>query len=105
MSDAHWIGVDLGGTKILAGLFDDDMKARGRAKEATPPPEGGPTAVFEHIDKAVTKALKDAGVSAGQVRGLGFGVPGQIAPGTLKVKFAPNLGWRDVDLAEHLPKS
>ena len=53
MSDAHWIGVDLGGTKILAGLFDDDMAVQGRAKEATPPPEAGPSAVFERIDKAV----------------------------------------------------
>lgn len=105
MSNPHWIGVDLGGTKILAGVFDDDMKVRGRAKEATPPPGGGPASVFDRIDKAVTKALKDAGVEAEHVRGLGFGVPGQISPGTLKVKFAPNLDWRDVDLNEHLPKA
>jgi glucokinase len=105
MSDAHWIGVDLGGTKILAGVFDDSMTARGRAKEATPPPADGPSAVFERIDKAVSKALKDAGVAANQVHGLGFGVPGQITPGTLKVKFAPNLDWHDVDLTKHLPKS
>ncbi len=24
MSRPHWIGVDVGGTKILASLFDDD---------------------------------------------------------------------------------
>jgi len=105
MSDAHWIGVDLGGTKILAGLFDDDMKLKGRAKEPTPPPGAGPSAVFEKIGKAVEKVLKEADVSAAKVRGLGFGVPGQITPGTLKVKFAPNLDWRDVDLADHLPKT
>jgi glucokinase len=104
MSDAHWIGVDLGGTKILAGLFDDDMKLCGRAKEATPPPEAGPSAVFERIDKAVDKVLKETNVSAKTVHGLGFGVPGQIKPGTLTVKFAPNLDWRDVDLSSHIPK-
>src|SRR3954447_4275907 len=104
MSEAHWIGVDLGGTKILAGLFDDAMTVRGRAKEHTPPPGGGPAAVFERIDKAVAKVLKEAGVDPGQVRGLGFGVPGQIKPGTLTVKFAPNLDWRDLDLAAHLPE-
>jgi glucokinase len=104
MSDAHWIGVDLGGTKILAGLFDDKMKPKGRAKEATPPPEAGPGPVFERIDKAVSKVLKETDTRPEQVRGLGFGVPGQIKPGTLTVKFAPNLDWRDVDLAAHLPK-
>jgi glucokinase len=105
MSQAHWIGVDLGGTKILAGLFDDNMNPCGRAKEATPPPEAGPSAVFERIDKAVDKVLKETDVAPSSVRGLGFGVPGQIKPGTLIVKFAPNLDWRDVDLASHLPKS
>jgi len=105
MSDAYWIGVDLGGTKILAGLFDDEMKSLGRAKEATPPPEAGPSAVFERIDKAVAMVLAETGVAAGSVRGLGFGIPGQIKPGTLMVKFAPNLDWRDVDLSAHLPKA
>src|SRR5438477_12429629 len=104
MSQPHWIGVDLGGTKILAGLFDDDMKLVGRAKEATPPPEAGPSAVFERIDKSVAKVLGEAGIGADAVGGLGFGVPGQIKPGTLTVKFAPNLDWRDVDLSAHLPK-
>jgi len=105
MSEAHWIGVDLGGTKILAGLFDDDMKVIGRAKEATPPAAAGPSAVFERIDKAVLKVLEESKVPAAAVGGLGFGVPGQIKPGTLTVKFAPNLDWRDVDLAAHLPKA
>jgi glucokinase len=105
MSEAHWIGVDLGGTKILAGLFDDNMNVKGRAKEATPPPEAGPSAVFERIDKAVAKVLKESDVRSEQVKGLGFGVPGQIKPGTLAVKFAPNLNWRDVDLSSHLPRA
>jgi glucokinase len=105
MSQRHWIGVDLGGTKILAGLFDDDMKQLGRSKEATPPPDAGPSAVFERIDKAVLKVLDEGKVSASAVGGLGFGVPGQIKPGTLVVKFAPNLDWRDVDLSAHIPKA
>jgi glucokinase len=104
MAKTHWIGVDLGGTKILTGLFDDDMKLVARAKEATPPPEAGPSAVFERIDKAVAKVLAETGLTANAIGGLGFGVPGQIKPGTLTVKFAPNLGWRDVDLATHIPK-
>ncbi|HEX4588509.1 MAG TPA: ROK family protein [Gemmataceae bacterium] len=105
MSDRYWIGVDLGGTKILAGLFDDDMKLVGRAKEATPPPEAGPSAVFEKIDKAVLKVINEGNVETASVGGLGFGVPGQVKPGTLHVKFAPNLGWRDVDLSTHIPKA
>lgn len=105
MNDAHWIGVDLGGTKILAGVFDNSMKKLARAKEPTPPPGAGAAAVFERISSAVERILKESGVPRDKVRGVGLGVPGQIEPGTLKVKFAPNLDWKDVDLNTHLPKS
>src|SRR5436305_896008 len=103
MTDATWIGVDLGGTKILAGLFDSNMKLLGRAKEPTPPPGQGPGAVFDRIGRAVERVLQETGTGRERVGGLGFGVPGQVVPGSLKVKFAPNLDWRDVDLAPHLP--
>jgi len=105
MNDAHWIGVDLGGTKILAGVFDSSMKKLARAKEPTPPPGAGAAAVFERISSAVERILKESGVPREKIRGMGLGVPGQIEPGTLKVKFAPNLDWKDVDLNAHLPKS
>jgi glucokinase len=103
MSDMHWIGVDLGGTKILAGLFNDGMALAARAKEPTPPPVQGPGAVFERINRAVERVLQESGVPAAKVGGLGLGVPGQLDPTTLRVKFAPNLDWRDLDLKAHLP--
>ena len=34
MASDHWIGVDLGGTKILAGLFDAEFRLKARAKPA-----------------------------------------------------------------------
>ena len=45
MAAPYWLGVDLGGTKILAGLFDRDFSPVGRAKQPTNYDEGGP-AVF-----------------------------------------------------------
>jgi glucokinase len=34
---------------------------------------------------------------------LGFGIPGQIDSGTTRVRYAPNLGWRDVEVKPLLP--
>lgn len=104
MSD-HWIGVDLGGTKILAGVFDAEFRCLARAKEATPPPNPDPTAVFSSIGNAVDRILEESKVDRAHVRGLGLGVPGQIAPNQRRVRFAPNLGWKDVDITSHLPSS
>src|SRR5438552_1544205 len=104
MSGRHWVGVDLGGTKTLAGVFDDHFKLLGRAKEPTPR-EGGAAAVIRAIDSAVEKALSEAEVAADKVSGLGMGVPGQVDPVAHHVKYAPNLNWHDVDLPALLPKA
>jgi glucokinase len=104
MSKPYWIGVDLGGTKTLAGVFDESFKIVGRAKEATPHDQG-PAVVFEKIGKAVERALGEAGVKPDQVAGMGLGIPGQIDPVNNRVIFAPNLDWHNVDPVQHMPKS
>jgi len=102
MSDGFWIGVDLGGTKILAGLFDQSMTLLARAKQPTSS-EGGPAGVFARIGQAVDAVIREARVDPVLIRGLGFGIPGQIELGTTKVRFAPNLDWRDLDIQPLLP--
>src|SRR5580692_8160019 len=52
MSAGYWLGVDLGGTKILSGLFDDDLKLLARSKQPTSA-DGGPVAVFGRIVQGV----------------------------------------------------
>jgi glucokinase len=102
MTGGYWLGVDLGGTKILAGLFDDDLKLLAKSKQPTAS-EGGPGAVVGRIALGVEAVLKETGVDPANVRGMGLGVPGQIAIGTSTVKFAPNLDWHDVDVSPLLP--
>jgi glucokinase len=98
----YWLGVDLGGTKILSGLFDDNLKLLARSKQPTSA-EGGPAGVFGRIVQGVEAVLREANVEPGQVRGMALGVPGQIEIGTTKVRFAPNLDWHDVDLKPLMP--
>jgi glucokinase len=104
MSSQYWIGVDLGGTKILTGLFDDDLTLIARAKHPTQP-ETGVVGVLGNVIKSVEMLLAEASIPAEKVRGLGFGIPGQIQTGTSTVRFAPNLDWHDVDVVKHLPAS
>lgn len=102
MSTGYWLGVDLGGTKILSGLFDDELKLLARSKNPTGA-DGGPSGVFSRIVQGVEAVLKEANVEPAQVRGMCIGIPGQIEIGTTRVKFAPNLDWRDVDLKPLMP--
>lgn len=102
MPSSHWLGVDLGGTKILAALFDDDFRLVARSKQSTNYEEGGP-AVFGRIVTAVDTVLASAKISPADVQGMGLAVPGQIVPQSTIVRYAPNLHWRDFDLAPLFP--
>ena len=102
MAAPYWLGVDLGGTKILAGLFDANFQLVARGKQSTNYEEGGP-AVFARIVTVIDGVLEEAKVAADDVHGMGLAVPGQIVPGGTVVRYAPNLDWRDFDLRPLFP--
>lgn len=102
MNGGYWLGVDLGGTKILSGLFDDNLKLLARSKNPTSA-EDGPEGVIGRIVQGVEAVMSEANVDPSQVRGMCLGVPGQIEIGTTRVRFAPNLDWRNLDLQPLLP--
>jgi glucokinase len=102
MSATYTIGIDLGGTKLLAGLFDADFKIVARIKQAT---ASNPEAVFQQIADAVHQLLATAKLGPHQVAAVGLGIPGQVDPRTHRVRYAPNLNWRDLDLGAHLPST
>jgi glucokinase len=102
MTGGYWLGVDLGGTKILSALFDDNLRLLARSKQPTSA-EGGPVAVMGRIVQGVDAVINEANIEPVQIRGMGLGIPGQIDIGTTKVKFAPNLDWHNVDVQPLLP--
>ncbi len=97
----YLVGVDLGGTKILSGVFTTSLKCVGRSKMSTKA-ERGPEAVIERIAHCVQEAVDECDLSIKQVRGVGIGSPGAIDPENGKVLFAGNLGWKDVSLKKAL---
>jgi glucokinase len=99
----YFVGVDLGGTKILSGVFDSQLTCLGRHKMSTKS-ERGADEVIERIGRCVREAVDECDLDLKQVRGIGVGAPGAIdAPGG-RVIFAPNLQWEDVPLKKSLEK-
>jgi len=97
------VGVDLGGTKILAGVFDDKFNCLGRAKMSTKS-QRGPEAVIDRVARCIQDAIDECDLLPKQVRGVGIGAPGASDPETGRVIFAPNLVWEDVPLKKNLEK-
>jgi glucokinase len=71
------LGVDLGGTKILAGVVDAAHRVLGRGKVKTPF-AGGEAALSEALVAACDAALAEAGVGREDVKALGLGAPGPL---------------------------
>jgi glucokinase len=80
---ARVIGVDLGGTKILAGLVDRSGAVE-RHRE-TPTPTGSQGELLAALDEAVD-SLRDERVVA-----LGFGLPSQIDQSTGVIRGSVNI--------------
>ena len=99
----YFIGVDLGGTKILSGLFDQDFNCVGQMKLSTKAGRG-PDEVIERIARCVRDVVDECDLSMKQVRGIGVGAPGAVDTQEGKVIFAPNLGWKDLPLKKELEK-
>lgn len=98
------IGVDLGGTKILAGVFDTSLECIGTAKVSTKA-QRGTDAVVERVVRCVQDAADEADLSLKEIKGVGIGAPGAIDFDNGSVIFAPNLGWKNVPLKKELEKS
>ena len=96
-----WIGLDLGGTKMLAKVFDENFQTLGKSKQKT---EGhrGMKAGLKRMVSVVREALENAGVAADQIAGIGVGCPGPINPKKGEIVEAPNLGWKKVPVEKHL---
>ena len=101
MAEEHYIGVDLGGTKILAGVFDSEYRCKFTDKNKTKA-ELGYKAVMARIIETIRGAAHLTGIDVASVKGVGIGAPGTISADGTQVLFAPNLNWRDVPLKADL---
>ncbi len=97
-SKAPYIGIDLGGTKILAAVVSHKGKVLAEAKNPTPA-KAGPEAVIAQIANTAEEAAHKANVAMKDVAGVGIGAPGVVDAVQGVVRFAPNLSfWEEVPL-------
>lgn len=100
-----WLGFDLGGTKMMAGLVDEDAKLLGRKRRKTKVRgqeslEQGLTRITETIEKA----FDESKVDLARLKGIGIGCPGVLDLKDGVIQEAPNLGWVNVPICQVLEK-
>ncbi|MCB9951513.1 MAG: ROK family protein [Planctomycetaceae bacterium] len=97
----YWLGFDLGGTKMLAQVYDADWKVIGRERKRTKPGSGA-TGGLDRVIETTKAAIEDAGITCEQLRGIGIGCPGPVDMDNGILLQPPNLGWETVNVKQRM---
>lgn len=93
------LGIDLGGTNIVAGLVDEEYKivAKASCKTNVPRPE---SSICDSMAEVALKACEKAGVSIDEVESIGIGVPGAVNPKTGVIEYSANLHFHNWEVVK-----
>ncbi|MGI6265407.1 MAG: ROK family protein, partial [Acutalibacteraceae bacterium] len=90
------VGIDLGGTNIVAGVVDEEYRIVASAKKKTnlPRPAGE---IVRDMAAVVSEAVEKAGLTMADIAHVGVGCPGTCNQETGIVEYSNNLRF------DHLP--
>jgi len=91
------VGIDIGGTKVMAGVVDADGNILEKLRTETPDKSKSPKVVEDTIVELVLD-LSDRH----DVHAVGIGAAGWVDADRNRVLFAPHLSWRNEPLRDRL---
>ena len=94
------IGLDIGGTKIAAGIVTEQGELLGRVEVKSDP--SSREAMFARVCEAVEQVLNECSISVEQIEGIGAGVPGKVDRKEGIAIYQNNLPWGNFPVRERL---
>ena len=91
-------GVDIGGTSVKMGLFDEEGEILDKWEISTRKENAGEN-ILPDIAQSIQEKNAEKGIQTGDVLGIGMGVPGPITEDGRVLKCA-NLGWGIFSVAD-----
>ena len=96
-----YVGIDVGGTTIKAGVVDEGGNIL--SYESIPTPTYQPHDVtFGYILNLIHEVAALSGISMSEIKAVGIGSPGKIDYSNGSVVYNNNLGWIDFHISEML---
>ena len=98
-----YIGIDVGGTTIKAGVVDENGRILLKDSVATGMERGyGP--MIRDMAELGIRLVEQSGHTMDEVKSIGIGIPGIMNPKTGRVPFCTNLAWHDVPILDEMAK-
>ena len=100
----YYIGIDLGGTNIVAGVVDENYQILTKASVKTnlPRPEQEIPADMAAVAR---QAAEEAGLSLDQIEWVGVGTPGIANSATGIIEYSNNLGFCNTPMVQYLEEA
>jgi len=99
-----YVGIDVGGTNIKAGVVDDEGQSLSHVNVPTEA-ERGPQIGLDNIARAAEIAISRSGLKRGALRGVGLATPGTMDIPAGYLVDPPNLpGWINFPIRDLLAK-
>ena len=99
----YYIGIDVGGMSIKAGIFDEKGKLLLKDSVRTLPERHYSEIVADMA--ALTKRIAEkAGVGTDEIAGVGMGIPGTINSKTGMITYANNINFEKVPVVKEFQK-
>lgn len=102
MAGKYNICLDVGGTKVLGAVFDEQDQIIYRLKKRTKSGGDGSADVEQVIIGVVEEMIKESGIDRKKLNAIASCAPGVIDQERGVVLFTPNLPWRDYPIREHM---
>lgn len=96
-----YLGIDLGGTNIAAGVLDEDNSIIAKVSRKTHVP-CTPDEICDQLAGVASDALKAANIAMNNIPWVGIGSPGTVNRETGVIEFANNLKFNNLPLQKLL---
>ncbi|GAB6463688.1 ROK family protein [Bacillus cereus group sp. MYBK71-2] len=94
------VGIDIGGTKIAAGVISETGELLERAEIKSDPSDR--EKMFGKVVEAMEQVLRKSSISIADIEGIGVGVPGKVDFEKGIAVFQNNLPWRQFPISVRL---
>lgn len=100
----YYVGIDLGGTNIVAGVVNENYEiiAKATTKTNCPRPE---KEIADDMARVALEAIENAGLTKEQIEWIGIGTPGIANSSTGIIEYSCNLGFNNTPMVEYIKSS
>ena len=98
----YYIGIDLGGTFVKAGVVDENCNIVAKASVESADVAGDAEKVADRMAECARQALANANLTMDDVESIGIGTPGSVDPNTGMIIYANNLNFLNTPMRQYL---